>query len=141
MSDDVFISYSRKDQEFVTKLASDLNEKVAGVWFDQSDIQAGQKWRDQIAEGIRNCKAFILVLSPDSAASQYVQMEINLALEANKQIIPVVYRVVKLTGALDELVHETQSINLQRGSYADNFDKLVGGLVAAGAAQIGRAHV
>ena len=37
MSDDIFISYSRKDQEFVTRLASDLNAKVTGVWFDQSD--------------------------------------------------------------------------------------------------------
>jgi hypothetical protein len=133
MSDDIFISYSRKDQEFVRRLASDLNEKVAGVWFDQSDIQAGQRWRDEIEQGIRGCKVVILVLSPDSAASRYVQMEINLALEKRKRILPILYRPVKLAGSLKDLVDETQFIDLRRGSYADNFQTLVGGLVDAGA--------
>lgn len=62
MTEEIFISYSRRDQEFVTRLASDLNAQVAGVWFDQSSIQAGEKWHDEIMEGIRDCKAFILVL-------------------------------------------------------------------------------
>lgn len=39
MSKDIFISYSRPDQEFVTRLAGVLNAQVAGVWFDQSTIQ------------------------------------------------------------------------------------------------------
>ncbi len=34
MSREIFISYSRRDQEFVTRLASDLNAQVAGVWFE-----------------------------------------------------------------------------------------------------------
>jgi hypothetical protein len=38
MAKDIFISYSRRDHEFVTRLATDLNEQVAGVWFDQSTI-------------------------------------------------------------------------------------------------------
>src|SRR5215216_683767 len=53
MSKDIFISYSRRDQEFVTRLASDLDTQVASVWFDQSTIQLGQKWHDAIMEGIR----------------------------------------------------------------------------------------
>ncbi|HET9905668.1 MAG TPA: hypothetical protein VFQ23_03485 [Anaerolineales bacterium] len=32
MTKDIFISYSRRDQEFVTRLASDLNAQVAGVF-------------------------------------------------------------------------------------------------------------
>lgn len=35
---DIFISYSRRDQEFVTRLAADRDRQVAGVWFDQSTI-------------------------------------------------------------------------------------------------------
>jgi hypothetical protein len=133
MPDDIFISYSRRDLEFVTRLASDLDAKVAGVWFDKSDIRAGQRWRDSIAEGIRACKAVVLVLSPDSAASKNVQDEINQALEAGKTIIPVLYRAVDLQGGLADLVRETQTIDLRRGSYADNFQVLVDGLMAAGA--------
>src|SRR5512147_2273162 len=134
MSNDIFISYSRRDQEFVTRLASDLDAQVAGVWFDQSDIQAGQKWHDKIMEGIQECKAFILVLSPDSIASRYVREEVNKALELGKTIFPVIYRPAEWTGEFETLVREIQTLDLRSGSYTDNFQKLVDGLIAAGAA-------
>jgi hypothetical protein len=136
MADSIFISYSRKDQEYVRKLAEDLNQRVGGgVWFDQSDIQAGDKWRDRITKGVQDAQVVVLVLSPDSAASKYVQMEINLALEAGRTIIPILYRPVQLTGELDEFVRETQFIDLQRGSYTDNFQILVDALIANGIAR------
>ena len=133
MSKDIFISYSRRDQEFVTRLASDLDAQVAGVWFDQSAIQLGEKWHDEIMEGIRDCKAFILVLSPDAAESKYVREEINKALELGKTIFPIVYRPGRWSGELQELVKEIQTLDLRSGSYTDNFHKLVDGLVEAGA--------
>jgi hypothetical protein len=142
MPDEVFISYSHRDQEFVTKLASDLNRQISGrVWFDRSDLQAGQRWRDEIATGIRDCKAFVLVLSPDSVDSVEVHKEIDHAVQMKRTIIPILYRPVKSFGDLDELVNETQFIDLRAGSYADNFQKLVDGLLAAGvAAGIGEAR-
>ncbi|MEJ5225688.1 MAG: toll/interleukin-1 receptor domain-containing protein [Anaerolineales bacterium] len=133
MTDEVFISYSRRDLEFVSRLAADLDANVTGVWFDKSDIRAGQKWRDEILNGIARCKVVVLVLSPDSAASQYVQMEVRAALDSGKTIIPILYRPVQLTGWLGELVSDTQYIDLRQGSYADNFQVLVDGLLAAGA--------
>ena len=133
MSQDIFISYSRRDQEFVTRLASDLDAQVAGVWFDQSDIQLGEKWHDEIMEGIRGCKAFILVLSPDAAESKYVREEVNKALELGKTIFPVIYRAGQWTGEFESLVKEIQTLDLRSGSYTNNFQKLVDGLVEAGA--------
>src|SRR5215467_8530255 len=135
MSKDIFISYSRRDTEFVTRLASDLNAQVAGVWFDQSTIQLGQKWHDEIMDGINECKAFILVLSPDAAQSKYVLEEVNKALELGKTIFPVIYRSGQWTGTFDSLVREVQSLDLRSGSYTDNFQKLVDGLIEAGAAK------
>jgi hypothetical protein len=133
MSKDIFISYSRRDQEFVTRLASDLDAQVAGVWFDQSTIRAGQKWHDEIMEGIRDCKAFILVLSPDSQESRYVLEEVNKALELGKTIFPVIYRPDQWTGQFESLVKEVQTLDLRSGSYTDNFYKLVDGLIEEGA--------
>ena len=135
MFKDIFISYSRRDQEFVTRLAHDLNTQVAGVWFDQSTIQLGQKWHDEIMDGIRECKAFILVLSPDAAESKYVREEVNKALELGKTIFPILYRPGKWTGEFDSLVKEVQTLDLRSGSYTDNFQKLVDGLIEAGAAK------
>lgn len=133
MMKEIFISYSRRDQEFVTRLASDLNAQVAGVWFDQSAIQAGEKWHDEIMEGIRDCKAFVLVLSPDSMESRYVREEVNKALELGKTIFPVIYRPAQWTGEFESLIKEIQTLDLRSGSYTDNFQKLVDGLIEAGA--------
>lgn len=133
MTKEIFISYSRRDQEFVTRLASDLNAQVAGVWFDQSSIQPGEKWHDEIIEGIRDCKAFILVLSPDAMESRYVREEVNKALELGKTIFPVIYRAADWTGEFETLVKEVQTLDLRSGSYTDNFHKLVDGLIEAGA--------
>ena len=135
MSDQVFISYSHRDEEFVTRLASDLNAQVSGgVWFDRADLQAGQRWRDKIAAGILSCKAFVLVLSPDTLDSVEVHKELDQAVQANRTIIPILYRPVKSFGDLEQLVRSTQYIDLRAGSYADNFQKLVDGLLAAGVA-------
>lgn len=133
MTRDIFISYSRRDQEFVTRLASDLDAQVAGVWFDQATIQAGQNWHDEIMEGIRDCKAFILVLSPDAMESRYVRDEVNKALELGKTIFPVIYRPARWTGEFESLVRDVQTLDLRSGSYTDNFQKLVDGLLEAGA--------
>ena len=138
MSKDIFISYSRKDQEFVTRLASDLNEHVAFVWFDRSTIQPGQKWHDEILEGIQECKAFIVVLSPDAMESRYVREEVNKALALGKAIFPVIYRPAQWTGVFESLIRDVQTLDLRSGSYTDNFQKLVDGLIEAGAAKITR---
>lgn len=137
MTKEIFISYSRRDQEFVTRLATDLDKRVAGVWFDQSAIQVGENWHDEIINGIRECKVFVLVLSPDAVESRYVLEEVNNALELGKVIIPVLYRPVNLTGELKSLVHDTQMLDLRSGSYTDNFESLVDGIEAAGAARQG----
>jgi hypothetical protein len=132
MAKDIFISYSRKDQEFVSRFASDLNAHVAFVWFDRSTIQPGQKWHDEIMDGIQECKAFILVLSPDAVASQYVREELNRARQLNKPIFPVIYRPAKWTDEFASVVRDIQTIDLRSGSYTDNFHTLVDGLEAAG---------
>jgi len=133
MSTDIFISYSRRDQEFVTRLAADLDAHVAGVWFDQSAIQAGENWHNEILEGIAECKAFVLILSPDAMESRYVREEVNKALELGKTIFPILYRPAKWTGEFESLVEEIQTLDLRSGSYTDNFQKLVDGLIEAGA--------
>jgi hypothetical protein len=138
MPKDIFISYSRRDQEFVTRLASDLDAQVAGVWFDQSAIQAGEKWHDEIMEGIEQCKAFVLVLSPDAMKSRYVREEVNKALELGKTIFPILYRPANWTDEIGALVREIQTLDLRSGSYTDNFHKLVDGLIEAGAGKATR---
>ena len=40
----IFISYLRKDTEFVRRLASDLEQTGYDSWWDVANIRGGQEW-------------------------------------------------------------------------------------------------
>ncbi|MGH9759717.1 MAG: TIR domain-containing protein, partial [Blastocatellia bacterium] len=87
----VFLSYSNKDRDFVTGLASDLRRRGVKVWFDQR-IRSGQNWRKQIDLAIRDTDALIAVMSPAGVASFGVHEELDTALSSRKLIIPLIYQ-------------------------------------------------
>ena len=75
----VFISYSRKDISFVEQLVADLRNTGLDVWYDVSSLRGGSRWRIEIENAIKNSQFFIVVLSPDSMASEWVEREFLLA--------------------------------------------------------------
>lgn len=91
---DVFIAYSRKDQEFVTRLYNALSEYGINTWIDQQNIPIASDWSEQIQSGIANADKFIFVMSPNSVKSQVARQELQYALSINKHIIPVIYEEV-----------------------------------------------
>jgi hypothetical protein len=74
-----FISYSTKDQEFADRLYADLQNKGVRCWFAPHDIQAGKKIHEQIDEAIRVYDRLLLILSPASMGSAWVETEISKA--------------------------------------------------------------
>src|SRR5438046_1663215 len=107
----VFISYSRRDTEVVKQIAAQLEAAGIQVWFDTEDIKAGKQWRKQIVEGIDTADAFILHLSPDSAASVNVMKELNLAEEALEPfILPVMLKEMKISDEMRYQLAGTQFI-------------------------------
>jgi hypothetical protein len=85
----VFISYSRKDEPFVRRIATDLDGYGVSVWLDVDEIPAGMKWSAAIQEGLITCDAMIIVISPDSMASRNVEDEWQYYLDRAKPLIPV----------------------------------------------------
>jgi len=124
MSDQIFISYSRRDQEFVFKLATDLESRGGRVWLDQADIRGGTQWRQSIANGIEQSGAFLLVISPDSMGSEYVQLELEIAEQQGKPIFPLIYR----RASIPENLSRFQFIDFTRGGYQKNLTDLLAGL-------------
>jgi hypothetical protein len=49
---DIFISYSRKDQNFVHRLADALEARDKDVWVDFQDIPPTSEWLKEIYAGI-----------------------------------------------------------------------------------------
>jgi hypothetical protein len=89
---DVFISYSRKDSEFMRYLHGRLNELERDVWVDWEDIPATADWWDEIKTAIEAADAFAFIISPDSVHSEICHKEIQHAIDNNKRFIPLLYR-------------------------------------------------
>ena len=109
MPGDVFVSYSRKDEEFVLRLVNDLEDRHALAWIDRGNIHGGEQWRASIQSGIRDAKAFVLVISPNSIASPNVGEEVGLALQLGIPIIPLVYRRACIPAAVMPSYADTSS--------------------------------
>ncbi|HEY9887833.1 MAG TPA: TIR domain-containing protein [Candidatus Obscuribacterales bacterium] len=86
----VFISYSRRNKEFVQELHSALESTGREVWVDWENIPVAVDWWQEIQLGIELADTFVFVLSPDSVASQVCGQEIEEALKHNKRLVPVI---------------------------------------------------
>ena len=91
---DLFLSYSRRDKEFVERLFKALDGRGKDVWADFDDIPGAAAWRGELQSGITESDAFVFVISPSSAASDYCRQEIEQAAELNKRVVPVVLEPV-----------------------------------------------
>jgi|GEM_PF-4521731 len=90
----VMISYQRKDQNFVERLAEGIKKTGREVWVDLEDIPKTADWWEEIKAGIEGADAFLFVISPTSIESRVCRQEIDHALENNKRIIPLLYKSV-----------------------------------------------
>lgn len=89
---DVFISYSRKDKEFVKVLHTALAEQQRDTWVDWEDIPLTADWWQEIQRGIEAADTFVFVISPDSVISKVCTQEIDHAVQNHKRLVPIVRR-------------------------------------------------
>src|SRR5205814_7016486 len=66
---EVFISYSRKDTDFVRRLDEALKSRGREAWVDWEDIRPTEEWMQAIYAAIDGADTFIFVLTPDSVTS------------------------------------------------------------------------
>jgi hypothetical protein len=94
----IFISYKRTtaNTRFVNRMSQKLREAGFEPWIDTRRLRAGEDWRDEIDQAIRDSLALIVVLSPDSITSQYVTYEWAFAFGVGVPVIPVLYRKTDL---------------------------------------------
>lgn len=71
----VFISHSSKDREFAVKLASDLHKLGHEPWLDEWEIKVGECIISKIEHGISEADYVVVVLSPRSVESGWVEKE------------------------------------------------------------------
>src|SRR5687767_5889682 len=120
----IFISYSRKDIGFVRKLAGDLEKAGYDVWWDLTDLRGGDDWLRVIPASIEASEHFIVVLSPNSAVSDWVKKEYTQALSLRKKIIPLMLAPSSVPFALNTINY----VDFTSDDYAANLQNLLDAL-------------
>lgn len=88
--DDIFISYSRKDERIVVDVFCKLFENWGfNIWRDKEKITKGERFDDKIQHAIQNCEVVVYFSSKDANCSPYVTQELKYACENQKTIIPI----------------------------------------------------
>lgn len=85
----IFISYSTKNSEYANKLALRLRQEGFDVWIDNAKLRASEDWWASIVKALWSCSAFIVLLSPESDESKWVQRELTIADQRNKPTFPI----------------------------------------------------
>src|ERR1700727_3608793 len=86
---DVFVSYSRRDSEFVRRMADSIAQRGKEVWLDTEGIADGEGFPDAIKRAIEQSDAFVFVITPASVHSPCCENEVEYAREMQKRILPV----------------------------------------------------
>jgi tetratricopeptide (TPR) repeat protein len=96
MGDHVFISYSREDQDFVIKLANNLKSHGIPIWLDQWNNTPGVTYPQATEKALFDCTCLLVVLSPSSVKSDWVQSECHAALDEGKKVVPILYQPCRI---------------------------------------------
>lgn len=122
---DVFLSYTRADDDLMQQVKDKLTTGGIRVWTDEALIPGTQDWEDEIEKTIWGAHALVVVMTPEAKRSRWVNNEISFADQAGVTIFPLLGR--------GNLKHVTtlRLVNRQWVILNQNFDREMSKLVQA----------
>jgi hypothetical protein len=84
----IFLSYSSQDREYVVALVSYLEGQGLNVWYDP-EIGPGDRYAKVIENAMTGSACLIVVMTPASNASPWVEREMENAERQGKKIFPL----------------------------------------------------
>ncbi len=119
---EVFISYSRRDELFARKLAADLDRDGLDVWIDVEDIPPGANWSNAINDGLNKADLMLLILTPTSVDSKNVEDEWQYFHNLGKPLIPL---WLEPSGRLHYQLARLQYIDFAEQDYEEAYDAML----------------
>jgi adenylate cyclase len=116
---DIFVSYSRQDQDKVAPLVAGLLAEGWSVWWDP-EISPGEEFDALISQELEVAKTLIVVWTPRSVVSRWVRGEARDAADRGVLVpvrfenakLPIDFRAVHATD-LDDWKEDTQSVSFR----------------------------
>ena len=115
MAEDVFVSYSRQDNEKVQALTGKLRAAGVELWMDVRNIDGAAMWGEEIVNAVARSKVLLLLVSKTAVASPNVVKEVLLASERKAHILPVELEPTEIPGTLKYALAGIQHIEYFRG--------------------------
>lgn len=123
----VFISYSRKDMAFATRLVAALEARGIEAKIDRRDLPLLEEWQRELLGFIQQADAVVLIVSPNAIGSKWIEWETQRILELNKRLAPVVLEPVPN----DQIPDVVRRINFVSFDPPNDFEERANALVAA----------
>jgi|GEM_PF-882973 len=122
----IFISYSRANKDFVERITQDLLDRNVPIWIDRLGLTPGTgDWEQALRDAIQECKAVLLIASPDSRQSHYVKDEIGIAQMYGRKIFPIWADGDEWMDSIRMGLGHTQFIDARGDAYATAVDTIV----------------
>lgn len=86
---DIFVSYSRQDNETVDMICKHLEDNNISYFRDIYDISIGSTFTQTITDAILSCKLMLFIASKHSFASSYTSKEVTFAYQNHVAILPL----------------------------------------------------
>ena len=122
----IFLSYSRRDSELVTRLKTDLMSQDIHVWIDREGIQPGTSdWEEALRTAIRAARAVLYIASPNARSSRYVKDELEIAKMYRRPVYPIWIAGTQWMEAVPIGWGRTQYIDARESRYETAISELV----------------
>jgi hypothetical protein len=123
-----FISHSNKDEDFARHLRSDLLNNGVSCYYAPEDMKTGERIRTGIDEAIWKYDKLLLILSEHSVNSDWVEQEVETAMEReNEQGGTVLFSIRVDEAVMEEkagwAAHIRRTRNIGDFTYWKDYDK------------------
>ncbi|HEY9633856.1 MAG TPA: TIR domain-containing protein [Coleofasciculaceae cyanobacterium] len=125
---DIFISYSRKDKDFVRQLWEALTTANQETWVDWDDIPPTADWRQEIYLGIEAANNFVFIITPHSISSVVCGEELLHAIKHGKRLVPIVRQDVDYQAVHPELAKLNWIFFREQDNFDSSFQTLIGAI-------------
>jgi HEAT repeat protein len=88
----IFVSYCHEDADFAQILDAKVREQGFSTWRDLN-LSAGDDWRSEIDDGIKNALAVVVIMSPSARISPYVNFEWAFGIGCGVPVVPVLLKL------------------------------------------------
>lgn len=105
---DVFISFATPDQKKAEQVRQILEKNGVSCWFAPESMRGSQDFAREIPKAIKSSKALVLIWSGSAQKSQWVEREVDYAIDKGVPIFPFTLESFDFDEKFDFLISHAQ---------------------------------